>query len=176
MGDTFPILSRELGGKICVIPTLDAFLFESECNTDSIHSLRRCEVCAAHAGRVRAISVRGACRISGNFANFSRDFCARFASSRRWTRGLSCITTHTDSDKSCNEVLRFAQPRWPSSRNLKFARASRRKISGTLQWERVTHWKSYSEIFSRDPLPPLRSYMEKLHRRRFYHDGTPPPP
>ena len=41
--------------------------------------------------------------------------------------------------------------------------------------ERVTHWKSYSEIFSRDPLPPLRSYMEKLHRRRFYHDGTPLP-
>ena len=75
----FAILSRELGGKNCVIPTLAAFLFESECNTDSIHSLRPCEVCAAHAGRVRAISVRGACRISGKFSNFSRDFCTKFA-------------------------------------------------------------------------------------------------
>ena len=37
--------------------------------------------------------------------------------SRGWTRDLSCIRTHTDSDKSCNEVLRFAQPRRPSSRN-----------------------------------------------------------
>ena len=113
----FATLSRELGGKICGIPTLDAILFESECNTDSINSQRRCEVCAAHAGRVHAIFVRGACRISGNFANFSRDFCAKFASSRRWTRALSCIRTHADSKKSCNEVLRFAQPRWPSSRN-----------------------------------------------------------
>ena len=43
--------------------------------------------------------VRGACRISGNFANFSRDFCAKFASSRRWTRALSCIRTHADSEK-----------------------------------------------------------------------------
>ena len=41
--------------KICVIPTRDAFLFEYECNTDSINSQRRCEVCAAHAGRVHAI-------------------------------------------------------------------------------------------------------------------------
>ena len=80
-----------VGRKFCVIPTRDAFLFESECNTDSINSQRRCEVCAAHAGRVHAIFVRGACRISGNFANFSRDFCAKFASSRRWTRALLII-------------------------------------------------------------------------------------
>ena len=66
-----------VGRKICVIPTRDAFLFESECNTDSINSQRRCEVCATHAGRVHAIFVRGACRISGNFANFSRDFCEK---------------------------------------------------------------------------------------------------
>ena len=88
-----------VGRKICVIPTLDAFFFGSECNADSINSQRRCEVCAAHAGRVHAIFVRGACRISGNFANFSRDFCAKFASSRRWTRALSCIKTHADSEK-----------------------------------------------------------------------------
>ena len=61
--------------------------------------------------------MRGACRRSGNFANFSRDFCAKFASSRRWTRALSCIRTHADSAKSCNEVLWLAQPRWPISRN-----------------------------------------------------------
>ena len=30
---------------------------------------------------------------------------------------LERTPTVTDSDKSCNEVLRFAQPRWPSSRN-----------------------------------------------------------
>ena len=105
-----------VGRKICVIPTLDAFFFGSECNADSINSQRRCEVCAAHAGRVHAIFVRGACRISGNFAKFSRDFCAKFASSRRWTRALSCIKTHIESEKYFNEVLRFAQPRWPSSR------------------------------------------------------------
>ena len=61
--------------------------------------------------------VRGACRISGTSANFSRDFCAKFASSRRWTRALSCIRTHADSEKSCNDVLRFAKPRWPRLRN-----------------------------------------------------------
>ena len=44
-----------VGRKICVIPTLDAFFFGSECNADSINSQRRCEVCAAHAGRVHAI-------------------------------------------------------------------------------------------------------------------------
>ena len=60
--------------KSCVIPTPDAFFFGSECNYDSINSQRRCGVCTAHAGRVHAIFVRGACRISGNFANFSRDF------------------------------------------------------------------------------------------------------
>ena len=27
------------------------------------------------------------------------------------------VEAHADSEKSCNEVLRFAQPRWPSSRN-----------------------------------------------------------
>ena len=32
------------------------------------------------------------------------------------------------------------------------------------------------KFFLETPSPPLRSYMEKLHRRRFYHDGTPPPP
>ena len=125
-----------VGQKFCVIPTRDAFLFESEYDTDSMNSQRRCEVCAAHAGRVHAIFVRGACRISGNFANFSREFCARFASSRRWTRGLSCIRTHTDSDKSSNEVLRFAQPRWPNSRN--FCARCAPKNSGTLQFFRAS--------------------------------------
>ena len=101
-----------------MIPTPDTFFFGSECNYDSIKSQRRCGVCTAHAGRVHATFVRGACRISGNFANFSHDFCAKFASSRRWTRALSCIRTHADSRKSCNEVLRFAKPRWPTSRNV----------------------------------------------------------
>ena len=106
-----------IGRKMCVIPTLDAFFLGSECKTDSTKSQRRCEVCAAHAGRMHATFVRGACRISGNFAKFSRKLCAKFASSRRWTQAFSCIRTHADSEKSCNEVLRFAQPRWPTSRN-----------------------------------------------------------
>ena len=101
-----------------MIPTLDAFFFGSECNADQMNSQRRCKVCAAHAGRLHAFFfVRGACRISGNFANFSRDFCAKVASSRRWARALSCITTHDDSEKKCNEVLHSVQPRWPSPRN-----------------------------------------------------------
>ena len=33
-----------------------------------------------------------------------------------WTRALSCIRTHADSEKSCSEALRFAQPCWPSAR------------------------------------------------------------
>ena len=33
----------EVGRKICVVPTLDAFFFGSECNADSINSQRRCE-------------------------------------------------------------------------------------------------------------------------------------
>ena len=106
-----------VGRKICVIPTLDAFFVGSECNADSICPQRRCEVRTARAGRVHTILVRGACRISRNFANFSREFCAKFASSRRWTRALSCIRAHADSEKSCNDVLRFAQPQWPSLRN-----------------------------------------------------------
>ena len=113
----FEISFARVGRKICDVPTLDGFFFESECNADTINSQRRCGVCTAHAGRVHAIFVRGACRISENFTNFSRDFCAKFASSRRWTRALSCIRTHADSEKSCNEVLRFAQPRCPSSPN-----------------------------------------------------------
>ena len=40
------------------------------------------------------------------FARFFH-FCAKFAASRRWTRALSCIRTHIDSQKSCNEELRF---------------------------------------------------------------------
>ena len=63
-----------VGRKFCVIPTRDAFLFESECNTDSINSQRRCEVCAAHAGRVHAIfCARGV----PDFRNFCK-FFARF--------------------------------------------------------------------------------------------------
>ena len=44
-----------VGRKICVIPTLDAFFFGSECNADSVNSQRRCEVCTAHDRRVHAI-------------------------------------------------------------------------------------------------------------------------
>ena len=71
----FHFLAR-VGRKICVNPTLDAFFFGSECNANSMTPHRHCEVCAAHAGRVHAIFARGAYRISGNFARFSRDFCA----------------------------------------------------------------------------------------------------
>ena len=106
-----------VGRKICVIPTLDAFFFGYECNADSIKSQRRCEVCAANACGGHVICVQETCRISGNFAKFSRDFCAKFASSRRWSRASSCIRTHTDLERSCNEILRFKQQRWPSSRN-----------------------------------------------------------
>ena len=66
-----------VGRKICVIPTLDAFFFGSECNADSINSQRRCAVCATNAGRVHAIFVRGSCRIFRNFARFSPDSMLR---------------------------------------------------------------------------------------------------
>ena len=80
-----------VGRKFCVIPTRDAFLFESECNTDSINSQRRCKCAQRTLAECMQFFVRGACRISGNFAKFSRVFCATFASSRRWTRALSCL-------------------------------------------------------------------------------------
>ena len=58
-----------------MIPTLDAFLFKSECNTDSINSQRRCEVCAAHAGRVHAIfCARGRAGFPENFQIFRAIF------------------------------------------------------------------------------------------------------
>ena len=103
--------------KICVIPTLHAFFFGSDCNADSINSQRRCEACAAHAGRMHAFFCARDVPDFRKFGNLSREFCAKFASSRRWTRALSCIRTHADSAKSCNEVLQFAQSRWSSLRN-----------------------------------------------------------
>ena len=49
-------------------------------------------------------------------------FRANFAQNLRhldaqWTLALSCIRTHANSAKSCNDVLRFAKQRWPSLRN-----------------------------------------------------------
>ena len=93
----FAIFWRELGAKFAQSRRWMLSFFESESNADSINSQRHCEVCAAHAGRVHATFVRRACRIFGNVANFSRDFCAKFASSRRWTRAFSCIRTLADS-------------------------------------------------------------------------------
>ena len=64
-----------VGRKICVIPTRGAFLFNSECNTNSINSQRRCEVCAAHAGRVHAIfCARGRAGFPENFQIFRAIF------------------------------------------------------------------------------------------------------
>jgi len=65
---------------------------------------------------LRKSCARGAWQISGNFANFSRDFCEKM---RHLDAGLArdlafeCTLTRK---KSCFEVLRFAKPRWRSSR------------------------------------------------------------
>ena len=72
-----------VGRKICVIPTLDACFFGSECNADSVNSRRRCTVCAAHAGRLHEIFVRGACRISGPISGIFATFRAIFAQHSR---------------------------------------------------------------------------------------------
>ena len=100
-----------VGRNICVVPTLNANI------DNSINSRRRCEICKAHAGRVHAFFCARRVPDFQNFCNFLRDFCTKFASPRRWTLALSCIRTHTDSQKSCNEIMRFAQPRWSSSRS-----------------------------------------------------------
>ena len=115
--------------KICVTPMLDAFFFGSECNTDSINSKLRFKVRAAHAGRMHAIFVRG------GVADF-RKICKFFA---RILRKLGVISTldsrvilhenPSDSGKSCDEVLWFVQPRWPSSRN--FCARGASKFFGT---------------------------------------------
>ena len=61
--------------------------------------------------------VRGACRISGNLeicrANFTQNLIHVDAG---LARHLALERTPTQK-KSCNEGLRFAQPRWSSSRN-----------------------------------------------------------
>ena len=75
----FEISFARVRRKSCVIPTPDAFFFGSECNYDSINSQRRCGVCTAHAGRVHAIFMRGACRISGILQTFRVNFCVNFA-------------------------------------------------------------------------------------------------
>ena len=80
----FEISFARVRRKLCVIPTPDAFFFGSECNADSIYSQRRCGVCIAHVGRVHATFVRGA--ILQFFRAIVWHFCAKFASSRRWTR------------------------------------------------------------------------------------------
>ena len=77
-------------------------------------------LCAGRAGFPKILQI------------FRAIFCAKFASSRRWTRASSCIRTHADSEKSCNEVLRFAQPRWPSSRNFCARGGGALKIFGKL--------------------------------------------
>ena len=134
-------------------PSLDAFFFGSECNANTTNSQRRCEVYAQLTlAECMQFFVRGSCRISGKFSNFSRDFCSRFASSRRWTRDLSCIRTHTDSDKSCNDILRFAQPRWPSARNF-CARGAPKNFSDFAILGAAFKWavkinKTYQSFFS----------------------------
>ena len=72
-----------VGRKICVIPTLDAFLFQSQCNADSINSQRRCEV-----------TMRSARPSARNFCARSvpdfRNFCKFFA---RILRKICAIST-----------------------------------------------------------------------------------
>ena len=118
-GDSVNSFFARVRHKICVIPTLDAFFFGSECNSDSINSQRRYEVCTAHVGRAHAIflTCAGRAEIPKILQIFRVIFALNFASPRRWTRAFSCIRTHAHSEQSCNEVLRCAQPRFPSSRN-----------------------------------------------------------
>ena len=65
--------------KFCVSPMLDACFFGSECNADSINSQRRCEACAAHAGRMHALFLcagrAGFPEICNFFARILRKFC-----------------------------------------------------------------------------------------------------
>ena len=75
----FAILSRELGAKKVVMPTLDDRFFGSEYNADSFNSRRRCELCAMHAGRLHAFfwardvpDFRKFCKF---FARFLRNIC-----------------------------------------------------------------------------------------------------
>ena len=107
-----------VGHKICVTPTLDACFFGFECISGSFiqRTATLCSMRSARWPNARNFCARGVPDFR-KFANFSREFCAKFASSRRWTRASSCIKSHADSEKSCNEVLQCVQPRWPSSRN-----------------------------------------------------------
>ena len=133
-----------VGRKICVIPTLDAFFFKSECNTDSINSQRRCEVCAAHAGRVHAIFCARAVpdfrTISKFFARFLRKICVISTLDAR-------VILHQNARRLGQELQRSSALRATKlADSTQLLRAARRKISGTLQFFRA----SWAEIL-RDP-------------------------
>ena len=55
------------------------FFFGSDCKAGSINSQRRCEACAAHAGRMHAFFCARDVPDFRKFAIFSREFCAKFA-------------------------------------------------------------------------------------------------
>ena len=75
---------------VCVISTPDARLFGCQRKHDFVKTFQDIRRVAAHAGRVHAIfCARGAPKIFKNFCNFSRDFGATFACSRRSTRAFS---------------------------------------------------------------------------------------
>ena len=75
--EIFPELCNSfarVGRKFCLIPTLDAFFFGSECNADWTNSQRRCEVTMRSARP----SARNFCaRSVPDFRNFC-NFFARF--------------------------------------------------------------------------------------------------
>ena len=78
---------------------------------------RRCAVCAQHAGRMHATSVRAARQISKIFAIFSRDFSAKFAWPRRQTRAFSHLNALETRSRTATTFSGCFSACWPSSRN-----------------------------------------------------------
>ncbi len=103
----FAIFSRELGAKFAWSRRWTFAFIGSECHSAFSNPQWHCAVCAPHHGRVHAIFWARDVPNFRNFANFSPDFSASFARSRRWNRALSCIRTVSDSKKRCKEMLRF---------------------------------------------------------------------
>ena len=99
----FATLSRELGAKKVVMPTLDDRFFGSEYNADSVNSRRRCELCAFECTLADCTHFFGA-RGAPDF----RKFCKLFAQLLRKICVIptldSRIIFHSNAHRLGNEI------------------------------------------------------------------------
>ncbi len=122
-----------VGRKICVIPTLDAFAFGSECNADSTNSISDV---VKYAQRTLAECTQFCARGVPDFRKFC-NFFARFFSQnlRRLDAGLARYLALERTPTRKRAATKFCGSRNHAGRvHATFARAARRNFSETLKF------------------------------------------